>query len=272
MNDREREERELQIREAQLNAMQEKTQNIQQEVMMQQQEKSIISEQLNLGEELDRIDYLLRGYTIERDDATGESRWVKPDDNNLIVLSDYGVHLIRNTIAWYLNKNTLLSNYDEKTILNKMEDFANDLNDTIFMEYEKVFQYPTLEDCKIELKNRIKNKVDIKIFSIELMGERKVDGEERKEIEDKILYELESIIEKELAKIKEQIIKNKLKRFLILVREVQDAIHSTYLRALGGQERRTLREHIHISENKGGMMMPSEIKESGGILARMRRR
>lgn len=270
MNDKQLQEYEMQVREAQLRAEQEQTSNMQ-EVVMQEQEKSIISEQLNLGEELDRIDYLLRGYTIERNEKTGQSSWVKPTDNIMIVLSDYGVHLIRNTIAWYLNKNTLLSNYDEKTIMNKMEDFSNDLNDTIFMEYEKVFQYPTLEDCKKELQKRIENKMDIKIFGIELIRKKEATAEEKKEIEEKILKEIEPVIERELAKIKEQIIKNKLKRFLIIMREVQDAVHSTYLRALGGQERRTLREHIHISENKGGVFLPSN-KEDGNFLSRMRRR
>jgi hypothetical protein len=268
MNEQDLQDLEMQVREARLRADQEHTQNMQQEISMEGQDRSIISEQLNLGEELDRIDYLLRGYTIERDEKTGASSWVKPDNNDLIVLSDYGVHLIRNTIAWYLNKNTLLSNYDEETIRNKMEDFSNDLNDTIFMEYEKVFQYPTLEDCKGELMQRIKSRVDVKVFAIELMGERTVGENERREIEERILVELEPVIEKELRKIKEQKIKNKLKRFLILVREVQDAIHSTYLRAFGGQERRTLREHIHISENKGGIIMPQNREEERKLFRR----
>lgn len=270
MNNKQLEEYEMQVREAQFRAEQEQVSNMQ-EVVMQEQEKSIISEQLNLGEELDRIDYLLRGYVIERNEKTGQSSWVKPEDNNMIVLSNYGVHLIRNTIAWYLNKNTLLSNYDEKTIMNKMEDIANDLNDTIFMEYEKIFQYPMLEDCKKELQKRIENKTDIKIFGIELIRKEEATTEEKKEIEEKILKEIEPVIERELTKIKEQIIKNKLKRFLILIREVQDAIHSTYLRALGGQERRTLREHIHISENKGGIIIPGN-RDEGNFLSRMRKR
>jgi len=269
MNDEQLKEMEFQVREAQLHSAQDQI-NYQQEAM-QNPEKGIISEQLNLGEELDRIDYLLRGYTLDRNEETGQSKWVKPNDNNLIVLSDYGVHLIRNTIAWYLNKNTLLSNYDEKTIMNKMEDFAGDLNDTIFMEYEKVFQYPTLEDCKIELKKRIENRKEIKIFALELIRGEEANETEKKDIEDKLLKELEPIIEKELTKIKEQIIKNKLKRFLLIIREVQDAVHSTYLRALGGQERRTLREHIHISENKGGMVIPQDRGEKN-FLSRMRRR
>ena len=36
-------------------------------------------------------------------------------------------------------------------------------------------------------------------------------------------------------------------------RFVQDSVHSSYNRAWKGQERRTLREHIHITESKGGI-------------------
>jgi len=246
------------VREAQLDAESEKTKNYQQEVMMDTKEKSMIAEQLDLGDELDRIDYLLRGYTIERDDNTGESKWVRPDNNEMIILSDYGVHLIRNTIAWYLNKNTLLSNYDEDTINHKMEDFADSLNDTIFMEYEKVFQYPTFKDCKIILQERLDKKKEIRMFAMEVLG-KEVSKEQEGKIETDIMNQIEPIIERELSKIKEQIIKNKLKRFMIIIREVQDAVHSTYLRAWKGQERTTLRQHIHISETKGGMMpMPNQ--------------
>lgn len=249
------------IREAQLNAEKEKLRNTQQEIMLAPQERSMITEQLSLGEELERIDYLLKGYTMEINDDTGESRWVKPSDTDMIVLSEYGIHLIRNTIAWYLNKNTLLSNYDTETILEKMEDFASDLNDTIFMEYEKIFQYPTLEDCKKVLRDRLDKRVELKRFVCEIM-KKELSEEEKKKIEKDVIEEMEPMIEKELRKIKEQVIKNKLKRFLLIIREVQDAVHSTYLRAWMGQERKTLREHIHISESKGGIMIP---QQSGGF-------
>ena len=160
------------VRGSQLAADEEKLKNTQQEVIMGQQEKSMIAEQLDLGDELDRIDYLLRGYTIEHDTETGASKWVAPSTNDMILLSDYGVHLIRNTIAWYMNKNTLLSNYDDVTILHKMEDFSEALNDTIFMEYEKVFQYPSLDDCKRLLLERLQSKKDVRVFAKELLGKR----------------------------------------------------------------------------------------------------
>lgn len=263
MDEQERYEYENQIRNASLNAEMEKTKNIQQEVMLANQDKSMIQEQLDLGEELERIDYLLRGYSIERDKETGEVVWKEPQDKESIILSPFGVHLIRNAIAWYINKDTLLSNYDDTTILNKMEDFASDLNDTVFMEYEKVFQYPSFEDCANILKERVNNKTKLRVFSLELLGKKLSDTEKQK-IKDSILKDLEPILERELEKIKAQLMKNKLKRFMLLIRQVQDLVHSTYNRAYMGMERKTLREHIHISETKGGNMMQPENKS--GIL------
>lgn len=269
MNDDEMIAYEQAMRESELRTSEARTRNMQQEAMLRQDDRSMITEQLSLGEELDRIDYLLRGYSLERDKDTGDNVWLPPKDNEMIILSEYGVHLIRNTIAWYLNKNTLLSNYDDKTILTKMEDFASDLNDTIFMEYEKVFQYPTLEDCKKIFDERIKRKKDLRVYTMELLG-KNVDDINKTKIEKEIIIELEPVIERELDKIKEQIIKNKLKRFMLIIREIQDAIHSTYLRAWKGQERTTLRQHITISETKGGFQM--QPVKTGGPLSFLRKK
>jgi len=155
-------------------------------------------------------------------------------------------------VQWYLNKNTLLSNYDDKQIDSKMEDFATTIVDDVFMEYDKMFYYPTLQDCQDEILKRIKSKVDIKKFAAKLIG-KEVTSEQ---LEAEVLSEMEDRIERELETIKEQKIKNKLKRFESLMRFVQDTVHSAYQRAWKGQERTTLRQHIHISENKGFSPMP----------------
>lgn len=217
----------------------------------QEREKSLFKDQLDLGDEIDRIKHLLQGDVIRKTEY-GNTEWSPAEDPEMIILSEYGIHLIMNTICFYINKNTLLSNYDEDTINRKMEDFATDLTDTIFMEYEKVFQYPTFEQCKEVFLQRIEKKKDLRKFTLELLGQKTDSDEIRKEFID----EMEGRIEREISNIREQIIKNKLKRFLILIREVQDAIHSTYLRAFGGQERRTLRQHIHVSESRGQNMPP----------------
>ena len=256
------------LKSAELAAAEEKIRTIQQEQMINLNDKSMIQEQLDLGEDLDRIDYLLRGYTLGEKSGGGRG-WIPPTNDDMKILSEYGIHLIRNTIAWYLNKNTLLSNYDDTTIRQKMEDFSTDLADTIFMEYEKVFLYPTFEACKAVLNERIKNKQQLREYALEVIG-KKIDDADKINIRRQILEELEPIIEQELEKIKAQLMKNKLKRFLLLVRVIQDAVHSTYNRAFGGQERKTLREHAHISETRGGHFIPQQT--NGGILGFFKRK
>lgn len=231
---------------------------------LREAERNIISEQIDLTEIKDEVENLLRGRIIkENPKGSGITKWTDPDDPEMKVLSEHGVHLIMNTISFYLNKNTLLSNYDEDTIFVKMEDFSEALADTIFMEYEKVFEYPTELELQEKLKDRIEKKTQRRKFAYELIG-RKVN---EKEIKEDFIEEIEEKIEEEITKIREQIIKNKLKRFLIIMRQVQDTVHSSYLRALNGAERRTLRQHIHVSESIGGgnMFPQSQQKRSSSL-------
>jgi len=231
----------------------------QQESFMQPEEKSMVREQLDLSEEIARIDYLIKGYSLEPN-SDGTLEWVKPINNDMIIFSDYGIHLIRNTICWYLNKNLLLSNFDEATIRKKMWDFTNDLIDTIFMEYDRVFLYPSVKDCIEVLKERIDRQTEIACYAREIAGLEY----DREEIRKQKFDEIENKIEKEIEKIREQIIKGKLKRYMITIRTIQDAVHSTYMRAWKGQERTTLRQHIHISETKGNPINNNQ-QTSGGI-------
>lgn len=221
----------------------------QQSMMLGEQEKNLIDSQLDLTEELELIENLLKGRVLKRDEY-GSKVWEDPKDTNMIVLTPYGIHLIMNTITFYINKNTLLSNYDDEKINLKMRDFAIELIDTVFMEYDKVFQYPTLDDCIAEFKRRIDRKTALRKFAYEITG-KEVDVEN---IREEFILEIEYKLENELEKIREKIVKDKLKRFGLLMRAVQDAVHSTYLRAWNGQERRTLRQHIHISESVTPMM------------------
>lgn len=257
---------ENQVREAELRSKEQGIQIQQQEAYFQKEDKSIVQQQLDLGEELERIDYLLRGFVLKKNEKTLEVEWTASDNPDMVVLSDYGVQLILDTIAWYLNKNTLLSNYDTETINKKMEDFSSDLNDDIFMSYEKVFMYPTLKECEEEIEKRLKHKIDIKEFANKLINKEVP----RAEIESLLLKEMEGTIEREMEIIKAQKMKDKLKRFAMIMRKVQDAVHSTYLRAWKGQERTTLRQHIHISETKGNM--PVIPQKGGGPLDFFRRR
>jgi len=231
----------------------------QQETFMQPEEKSITREQLDLSDEISRIDYLLKGYSLEPG-VDGKLIWKAPTNDDMVIFTEYGIHLIRNTICWYLNKNLLLSNFDDATIRKKMWDFTNDLIDTIFMEYDKVFISPTVKQCIDVLKDRIERQTEISAYAKEVAGIEY----NRDEIINEKFAKIEDRVEEELEKIKQQIIKSKLKRYMITVRVIQDAIHATYLRAWKGEERRTLRQHTHISESRGNPVMETQQK-TGGI-------
>ena len=109
---------ELEINAAKLDAARTNT-SLQQEAFNSKEEQSMVKEQLDLTEEISRIDYLIKGYSLEPG-KDGKLMWLKPKNKDMIIFSDYGIHLIRNTICWYLNKNLLLSNFDEETIRKKM--------------------------------------------------------------------------------------------------------------------------------------------------------
>jgi len=159
------------------------TQATAQAAVMEEQEKSMVLDQLDLSEELERIEHLLRGHIIKNGEWDTDAAEDCPPS-----LNEYGVRVIMKFISFYLNKNKLLSNYDSETINSKMEDFSIELADLIFMKYRE-------------------------------MG---LDTSEKR------------------------------KMYSIIVREIQDAVHDTYLRALGGKERDSLRKHWNITENMGG--------------------
>jgi hypothetical protein len=223
----------------------------QQALEEQERNKSMIKEQLDLSNEIITIKHLLRGHVLEEDE-NGILSWQDSQNPDLKLLTEYGVNYLVQFITYYSTKNTLLSNYDEETINLKMEDIATTLADRVFMNYEKFFKYPTVEECEKILMDRIEKKVDIRKFAYKLSGITREDSEIRKEF----IKEIENNIEKELDKIREQTMKDKLKAFESLIRVIQDFIHSSYNRAYGGQERRTLRQHIHINENRNPTPMP----------------
>jgi|TARA_R100000750_G_C2343661_1_gene95319 hypothetical protein len=245
---------EIQTQSAQTNLQMAQNHQTQQALGQDLQEGGIIREQLDISEELIRLENLLRG-KILREDSNGELKWTNPKNTDQIILNENGVHLIINALSFYINKNTLLSNYDEDTILHKMEDFATSLADALFMNSEKYFLYLTPEECQARLIERLKRKQQEIIYHKELY-EEEID---KKAIWKKLVNEIDDVTERE--KIREQEIKNKLKNFDLLMRVVQDTVHSTYLRAFRGEERRTLRKHIHVSETIGNQspQQPSRI-------------
>ena len=107
-------------------------------------DQNLIEWQLDLSKELELISHQLRGHVIKRDND-GNEYWAVPTieengieviDHERILLNEKGAQELEKIIRNYLNRNTLLSNYDEKTIKQRLEQFANRLRRFIFLNYE----------------------------------------------------------------------------------------------------------------------------------------
>lgn len=163
-----------------------------------QNNPNLIQWQLELDSILERVEHLLRGDKPKF--KNGNMTWQPAKDKKEKVLNDFGVSEIMKILSMYLNRNTILSNYDEPTINYKVYDFGMEIADLFYLKYEA-------------------------------MG----------------LDDLE-----------------KRKLYPMLVRMLVDTIHSSYLRALHGGERESLREARQITQTEGlnpngmGGMYPQE--------------
>ena len=108
-----------------------------QTVFNQAQDNNLIVWQLELDNILERIEHLLKGDII-KDDGEGNITYEIPEDESLVILNNYGVQLIMNVISFYLNRNTILSNYDDKRINEILFDLGNELADVVYINYEKM--------------------------------------------------------------------------------------------------------------------------------------
>lgn len=71
-------------------------------------------------------------------DEQGNEYYVKPENPEEETLNDYGVKLILSKLAMYLNKNTVMSYYDEERINGILADIGDWLVVEIFCNYEKM--------------------------------------------------------------------------------------------------------------------------------------
>lgn len=185
-------------------------------------EQGLIEFQLDLKEELDRLYHLLSGHIVVIDKDRGEI-WVETNDDKQKILSEYGVNQIMNIVSFYINRNTLLSNYDKDTIQWKVRDFAIELIDLVYCRYEEFFYFTPAERLyEIYMPFIQKYKIDIN--------------------EDE-LYDF-------CRKQARAELQSKITHFPMIIINVTNAIHSTYLRALNGEERESLRKFMHVSQNQ----------------------
>jgi hypothetical protein len=216
--------------------------NTQQQLMFNEQERGLAEEQLDVEEIIDRIYNLLQG--------SGVKDWMESKDNQMKILSDWGVQRIMQVVRFHINKNTLLSNFDEVQINRLMYHFTTEMNDLVLLKYQKLFRETTFEECK-------------KIMEIKLEENERIKHFNKEKIKQELLDELEGNIEKQIAKIREDERKNRIKEYGLLLWEIEQSVYSTLNRAYGGKERETLRRHASFNEIRS--IQPEQQKKGGGV-------
>ena len=124
-----------------------------------QDNANLIQLQIDTAAMIGKIEHFLRGEFIATDEEGNEfwSRPTKPvlDKNgkpkedkegnpiteinhDLILLNDYGVNMILSILGNYLDKNTLLSYYEEERINEILADLGDKLAEELFNTYERV--------------------------------------------------------------------------------------------------------------------------------------
>ena len=100
-------------------------------------QSNLIEFQLDPGDMLSRIEHFLRGDYISVDQE-GNEVWTKQTDSNLILFNEYGVNSIMIVIGNYIDKNTMLSTYDDMRINEILGDLGDAIAKFIYYNYEKM--------------------------------------------------------------------------------------------------------------------------------------
>ena len=224
---------------------------------IQEQEKSLAEAQLECDKTLNEIYHLLR-QDILKPNEKGMMDWY-PIDKKFRALTDQGVDRWMQVMKFYINKDTLLSNFSEEQINKRMLEFCYALNANIFLKYELYFYKPSFEECVDILKSRLKEKSDLKKYARDILGL----PVKEKEINDEIVARAEYRIEDEINKIRKERIRQNLREYELLFVQMKAIVEAVHNRALKGEERGSLRRHTQISEILGNKMTQPQQKEGG---------
>ncbi|MHA1880880.1 MAG: hypothetical protein ACTSYG_10840 [Candidatus Heimdallarchaeota archaeon] len=230
---------------------------------VEEKEKSIAEAQLEVEGTLDKLYHLLR-QDVWKDVGRGRMDWVPLEDEKKRVLTDEGVDRIMQTMAFYINKENLLSNFNETQINNIMLTFRLALNANFFMRYNTLFRQPTFEECKKILQDRLKEQEELKKYAKELLGVKPNEEEIKKEV----FREVENRVEKEIQKIREEKRRENLREWELLFEQLSQMILATLNRAWRGEERGSLRRHTSISEVLGNT---APAQKEGGLFKWIKR-
>lgn len=218
---------------------------------LDESEKTLAEAQLECEQTLSRLQHDLR-QDIQEINNEGVPEWKENTNPKTRILTDEGVNKIMEIARRYINKETLLSNFDEKVIARRMLEFSLAFTGLIFMKYEIYFRRPTIEECYEILKERIDVKVEKKVM-IARLNNLPYDV---KAIEKKVLFELETVIDYEIEKIQDERKRANLREFEMLFVSLKALIESIHHRAWKGEERGSIRRRLNINEIIGTKNVP----------------
>lgn len=139
---------------------------------------NLVRWQLELNDILERAEHILRGDIPKFDQ--GQVIWSEnplPDDNPL---NNIGVNEVMKILAMYVNRNTILSDYDNDEIHIKVYDFGREVNNLIFMRYEDFGM--TTEEKKKNYPIIVREIVDI----VHSAYKRALNGAEKRSLREMI--------------------------------------------------------------------------------------
>lgn len=97
--------------------------------------QNLVEWQLDFKKEKLDIERLLRKQVVVRDEEGNEVYKDPPPGEELF--NERGVQAILELLSWYLNKNIVLSNFDEDTINMRVKQFAHALRRLVFLNYRE---------------------------------------------------------------------------------------------------------------------------------------
>lgn len=125
-----------------------------------QEDANLIQYQIDTGDMLSKIEHFLRGEYISTD-KEGNEFWARPTimnekeetviDEKLILFNDYGVNAIMSIIGNYIDKNTILSRYDELRINEILADLGDELANFIYCNYETMGMNDNFKKTRFQL-------------------------------------------------------------------------------------------------------------------------
>jgi len=216
----------------------------QQQYYVEEAEKSLAEAQLECEKTLNRIHHKLKQDYIEPASENDQRMVWKKIANKERVLTEKGVNRIMQLMESYINKETLLSNFSEKKINDRMLRFCESFNSNIYMKYNEYFREPTIDECKVILEEQIEEQVKTRKLSIEIF-----EG-----VADKIALRKEVLdsfgesIHDEISRIRQIKLGKNLREYELLFTQLVHMVESTHNRAWKGEERGSLRRHFNISE------------------------